>query len=89
MKKISIFTLVIVLTAFLTACGRSNNNPTSIPTASTPTTGVTILPDPTIGTNIPDPEVDTSMPMYTDGTGSTDATNNTANGTGMGMGNQP
>ena len=89
MKRISILTLVLVLTLCLAACGR-NNKPTSTTNASAPTNGMTILPDPTIGTNIPDPDVDTSMPIYTEGTGSNDATgHSTGTESNMGMGTQP
>lgn len=65
MKKFCIFTLTILLTMSLAACGRSSGN-----------NDATILPsmDPTIGTNIPDPDVDTKMPMYTDGTDASDET---------------
>lgn len=75
MKKSIIFTLLIVLTFSLSACGRNNGGNTSKPTII-PTTDMTILPDtmPTVGTNIPDPDVDSSMPMYTDGTEATDST---------------
>lgn len=80
MKKSIIFTLLLVLTISLSACGRGSSKETSTPTIM-PTSDMTILPDtmPTFGTNIPDPDVDTSMPMYTEGTGGTDST--TASGT--------
>lgn len=89
MKRISILTLVFVLTLCLAACGRSNDNPSSTPTTNMPTTGMTILPDPTIGTNIPDPDVDTTMPVYTEGTGSSDATgHSTGTESNIGTGSQ-
>lgn len=86
MKKISIITLVLALTLCLAACGRRDNNETMAPSTSEPTTGITILPDPTIDTNIPDPNVDTSMPMYTEGTGSSDPTVNSGMNNDAGMG---
>ena len=84
MKKLSMIALVLVLTLALAACGRRNNNETTAPTTTEPSTDMTIIPDidPTIETNIPDPNVDTSMPMYTDGTDSTDATDATGSTSG-------
>lgn len=85
MKKISIIFLVLALAFSIAACGRRDNSETNMPATTTPSTDMTILPDPTIGTNIPDPEVDTSMPMYTESTGTnaeTDSTSNSSIGIG-------
>ena len=67
MKKFSIFTLMLILSLSLVACGR-RNEPNTTPTTTAPTTQTTIYPstDPIIETNIPDPSVDTSIPDMTD-----------------------
>lgn len=78
MKKLSIFTLAVILVLGLTACGRKNNNePTTVPTTTAPSTTPTILPTEPMTTNIPDPSVDTSMPSMSDATAGMDTTETT------------
>lgn len=77
MKKFSITIFMLALSVSLVACGRRGNNEATMPSVTTPSTNITILPDPTIDTNIPDPDVDTSMPMYTESTSTNSATDST------------
>lgn len=74
MKKFAIITLIIILSLSICACGRNGRK--EPPVTTTPGTTMDILPDmdPTIGTNIPDPDVNSTMPMYTEGTGNANTT---------------
>ena len=60
MKKAIIFTLVLLLSFSLAACGRRDRTPDTEPRVTT--SPLPTILDPTFETNIPDPSVNSTMP---------------------------